>query len=89
MPHRLLTQIKPDFVILDLGSNDLASGTPTFQVATKLVEFADILRSRYHVNRVIISSVLNREAHLRHITPEQFSTAAYQTNHYIKNFADS
>ena len=59
-----------DLVILHLGSNNLT---------TKLLELGDILRSRYHVNTVIISSVLNREAHLRHITPEQFSTAAYRT----------
>ena len=89
LPHRLLTHTNPDFVILDLGSNDLASGIPPFQVATKLLELADILRSRYHVNTVIIASVLHRETHLRHITPAQFSTAAYQTNNYLKNFADT
>ena len=89
LPHRQLTHVKPDFVILDLGSNDLASDIPPFQVATKLVELAHTLRSRYHVNTVIISSILNRQAHLKHITPEQFATAAYQTNNYVKNFLDS
>ena len=89
LPHRLLQRLRPDFVILDFGTNDLASGTPPFEVAAKLVHLADRLRSQYHVDSVVICSVINRERHIRHLSPSQFAAAAYQVNNYLKNFVEA
>ena len=89
LPHRLLTQSKPDFAILDLGSNDLASRVAPLQVATALIELADVLRHRYHIRTIMVCSIVNRKAHLKDITPEEFQTAAYETNNYLQNYADS
>lgn len=88
LPHSLLTQVKPDFVILDLGTNDLANGTSPFTVAAQLTDLADKLRSRYHVSQVMICSVINRTSHLRTMTPQQFASAAYQCNGYLRDLAD-
>lgn len=87
IPHDLLLQSTPDFVILDFGSNDLASGSSPFQVASRLIQLAERLRSQYHVRSIVICSVLHRQAHLRTLSPQQFSAAALQLNSLMKDYA--
>lgn len=86
LPTHLLTRARPDFVILDLGSNDIATGTPPFDVAAKLIQITDILISQYHVRCVVMCSIVNRQSHIA-MPADQFATAAYQLNHYLRNFA--
>lgn len=89
LPHSLITRVKPDFVILDYGTNDLAAGTPPFTVATKLMHLAHQLRSQYHVACVMICSTLNRDCHLSTMTPSQFATAAYELNNYLRHLTQT
>ena len=84
LPHRLLKQVKPDFVILEFGTNDLAIGTHPFEVAAKLNRLADRLRSQYHVRTVVICSILYRQSNIHSLTPDQFKDAAFDTNNFIK-----
>ena len=87
LPHRLLLQIRPDFVILDYGTNDLVSGSSPFQVAAKMVKIAERLRTQYSVRSVVICSVINRHSHLRSLTTEKFADAALKLNLLLKDYA--
>lgn len=89
LPHRLLQRLRPDFVILDYGTNDLAIGTPPFEVAAKLVELAEKLRKQYHVAAVAICSIINRDRGIYNLSPSQFAAAAYQVNNYLRNFVQA
>ena len=84
LPHRLLTRVKPDFVILEFGTNDLAAGAHPFDVAAKLNSIADRLHNQYHVRTVVICSILYRKSHLRNLTRDQFTQAAFDTNSLLK-----
>ena len=87
LPHRLLQTVKPDFVILDLGTNDIALGAAPFDVASKIISLAETLRTRYFVNHIMVCSLIERNRHLFAMSPQQFSTAAYEVNNYLKHFA--
>ena len=87
LPHRILKQAKPDFVILELGTNDLAAGFSPFQVANRLEAIGCQLKSHYHVTSVTFCAILNRQAQLHNLTPDQFATAAYETNNYLRHYA--
>ena len=89
LPHRLLKRVKPDFVILDLGTNDLAAGAHPFDVAAKLNSVADRLHTQYHVRTVLICSILYRKSHLRNLTREQFTQAAFDTNNFLKKSTEA
>lgn len=54
--------VNPSFVIIQLGSNDLANGTPPLSVASTLVDFAkDLLASG--IKMIVICSVLPRSTY--------------------------
>ena len=84
LPHRLLQRVKPDFVILDFGTNDIVNGTHPFDVAAKLLQLADRFHSQYHVNTVVICSVINRQSRLNDLSPSQFASAAFDLNDFVK-----
>lgn len=88
LPHSLLRRAKPDFVIIDLGTNDLACNIPPFEIATKLFQLATDLITQYHVTAVVICSIINRERHIS-MTPPEFATAAFQLNNYLKHLAET
>ena len=77
-----LERIQPEVCILDIGSNDLAAGTPPLTVADRLVDIATRLISRHHVKVVIVCSVLYRTARV----PSQFHELVHSYNKILSHF---
>ena len=74
LPHCILCQSKPDFVIL--RTNDLAAGFSPFQVANRREAKACQLKSHYHVTSVTFCAIRNRQAQLQNLTSDQFNKQA-------------
>ena len=46
-PLKCVTKINPDFILLNLGTNDLAARTPPLEVAVRLVEVSKTLMKEF------------------------------------------
>ena len=68
VPHELLLEFCPDFVILNIGGNDLAQGTSPLVVASAVVQMGERLVRDYAVRDGIICSTIPRTGHLHGIT---------------------
>jgi hypothetical protein len=84
---RKIRSIRPDFIVLDLGSNDLASGTPPLDLAVRIVDIAKFLVEHYHVRHVAICSLVNRTAGLS-ISEHEFQARAFSCNKYLMDLCE-
>lgn len=87
LSRTVIRNVQPDFVILDLGTNDLALGKSPLEVAVELLDIAKILIANYRVKHVTLCSIINRASRLS-ITTEQFATAAYLCNKYLMDLCE-
>ena len=88
-PIDLCCHIRPHFVLLQYGSNDLAKGCLPLEVATKVVDIAHvILDACPSVKHVKILSVINRTGNL--LLPEgvTFSSQCYDFNKRMKDYCE-
>ena len=88
VPHELLLELCPDFVILNIGGNDLAQGTSPLVVASAVVQLGERLVRDYAVRGVIICSVIPRTGHLHGITPDLYTANTAQFNKCLPHFCD-
>ena len=84
LPSTLLNRVRPSYAIVDLGSNDLAAGVAPLEVATKLVDLANLLIEDHGLTHVTLCQILKRNSGLGHLTQAQFADLAYQTNNYLR-----
>lgn len=82
LPLTYLSTHSPHFVIIDLGTNDIAQGTDPLNVAMALLELAQTLCSLYSVKHVFICSVLFR-ADTR--ASSKINQNIFRLNGYLKN----
>ena len=61
LPHGLLRHYRPDVVILQIGTNDLAAGKSPAWVSYEVMNQARTLLEVYNVQYVIVCSALFRE----------------------------
>lgn len=75
----------PDFVVIDIGSNDLASGECPLKTASDLVDFSKRLIYEYGVKNVYICTALYRG---RNAVPDEktFAKKVVHYNDILKNF---
>jgi len=59
IPDFFLKQVNPGVIVLDLGTNDLAKGTPTETLILRLYQFACHLATSY-VTKVVLLSIIPR-----------------------------
>ena len=88
VPHELLLELCPDFVILNIGGNDLAQGTSPLVVASAVVQLGEGLVRDYAVRDVIICSAIPRTGHLHGITPDLYTANTAQFNKCLRHFCD-
>ena len=81
--NQTLKSIHPDFVIIDLGSNDLKDGQEPLSVAARLIELANHLISSIQVKVVVLCSALPRG---NPSTCTHLYNQIYRFNGYLKNF---
>jgi len=70
IPHTV-SLIQPDFVIIDVGTNDLAAGATPLSVASTLFEVCTSLILHHAVLHVTLCSALYRDSNI-HTTPQLF-----------------
>ena len=57
----MLSTVKPDIVILELGTNDLASnGKCPDELATEMITLVDIIHSHFGIKHVVVCQVIER-----------------------------
>lgn len=78
--------ITPDFVILELGCNDLDSNVLPLSVSSKLVDFAKKLLDHNLTKHVLIYSVLPREKSRYYLSNEKLKTVIDSHNRYLYHF---
>lgn len=75
----------PEVVVIDVGTNDLASNTPVQALAANLIKVAKtILKSG--VKRVILLETLERTPRGRHGAPPQFNVRVRDFNSHLKRW---
>ena len=82
-----LNHKKPRFVIIELGTNDLATGTCPLQVASAVVDIANAILQVRYVHHVVINSILPRSNNLS-IPPHHFLANLHRCNLYLSHFCD-
>ena len=88
LPYDELLHIRPGIVIIDLGTNDLAAGTPPIVVAVKVVDIAiDMMRNIHSIKYIQICSAINRDSNLR-ISNQDMCSAVQQFNRYVRHLCD-
>ena len=81
--HDILA-IAPTIVLLEIGTNDLASGMKPLSLAGQVVEFAKYLLSK-GVRRVVIAQVTFRDpTKSRYPVPENFQAAVTAYNNRVR-----
>ena len=65
LPTIAIDNERPHFVVLQIGTNDLACGVPPYEVACEVLNTAHELVMDYGVMRVVICGALYRIGHLR------------------------
>ena len=88
LPASLLKRETPTLAVLELGTNDLASGAPPLEVATAIMDIANCLVEEYGLKHVTVCQIINRKSGIGHLTPAQFAELAYKTNMYLKNICE-
>ena len=77
--------VRPDFVIIDIGTNDLAAGVQPLSVAVKVVDFAnDLLHRISSVKHVRICSAILRDR-VDISESELFKQKIFSFNNYLLN----
>lgn len=79
-------KVKPQIVILDLGSNDIAAGTPPLDVATSIIDLATHLINSLEVKQVTICSIIPRFERVKEGV--NFADEMYNCNKYLQNLAE-
>ena len=70
--HRAGSNLQnPDVILIHVGTNDLDSGMPAKDCASKLVDLAAELQQTYPTATIFISHLLSRQYHL----PQEHNTA--------------
>jgi lysophospholipase L1-like esterase len=77
-----------DIILLDLGTNDIASGVPVFQIANAISEWLSELRA-FHKGVICILSVVPRLGGLRGMSPESFMSESNRLETTLRNMAQS
>ena len=86
----VLNDIRPNFCVLHLGSNDLARGAPALEVAMAVVNLAEQLLERDHVDHVAICSVLPRTRSFRNgMDSDRFTRALKLCNTILYDCCDT
>ena len=84
LPSHQLQISNPDFVLLDFGTNDLASGAHPLTVAAAIMDRAQELIQKYNVKQVYICSALRRSGNLKISPSIHFEEIVQQYNCYLK-----
>lgn len=87
IPTTHITQIHPQFVIIDAGTNDLATGASPLSVASALLEVATTLINQHHTLHVTLCSILHRANNIK-MTPFQFQELANTHNNILKDLCE-
>lgn len=83
-----LGDTKPNFLIINLGTNDLATGVSPLDAAVKLVDLAKELLNDYKsIKHISLCSAIDREGKLQ-VNNETFASLIYNFNGYLKNLCD-
>ena len=88
IPASLLDRVRPSYAIVDLGTNDLASGSAPHQVATSVVNFATSLIRTYGIRHVTVCQIVSRHACIGRLTPARFADLANKTNQHLVRMCD-
>ena len=87
LPGVTIRNIRPDIVIIDLGTNDLVSGKQPHEVMDAIEEVCTTLLTTYRVRYIVLCSVLKRTTHI--MDTEEFSDLAYELNNCMKNYCST
>ncbi len=85
LPIETIKVIKPQVVILDVGSNDLVSGFDSATVASSIIYIAEKVRDDLEVEDVRICSILPRTA-TGGLSPQLFASRAYDLNARLQHY---
>ena len=83
LPISLVNAIKPQVVVLDIGTNDIVSWFNPLHVATSIIHVAEHMRDNLGVRDIRICSVLSRVA-MRDMVKEDFLCRAYEVNGHLR-----
>ena len=75
-----------DCVLLDVGSNDLASGESPLNVAAGILHAARRILKDHHVKHVAVCSILYRERAIGQMSAANFQDLVHKTNTYLRTF---
>lgn len=78
----LVQQYKPDILILELGTNDLALHAPEV-VGSKIDDLVHLLRDKYRVRVVVVCQVINRNLPHTHLPDSEFNVKAALLRQYL------
>ncbi len=83
IPNFKLRNFRPELVIMDIGTNDLAAGYKIRNIVQAILDLVLTFIQTYHVKQVIICSCLKREHGLRNLTMCQFEDLVYYFNYEL------
>lgn len=82
-PKYWLGKIRPDLLLLEIGSNDITLGWNSEYITEGIMRLVE--RARAELNCVVvIISVLPREARLGRVSVQEFDTCRYQVRDFVR-----
>lgn len=88
VPWKLIQIFKPRAVLIDLGSNDIANGLSPLNTAYQLTLLADKLHNTYHVEDIILCSIINRTEGLHSTSKNKFGADIQLFNKILKTLCE-
>lgn len=89
-----VTNVSPAIVLLDIGSNDIAhvvnkNANNMLQLASNVIDYANTLRSKHSVAKVIINSVVPRDSDNMTCTAKIFRDNMQLYNNFVKQWCET
>ena len=81
-----VARLQPDILILEVGTNDITSGTPPQVVFNRISSLCHELVERSTVKYIVLIQIINRRR-TRRCPISEFETRRQQYNHLIQQFA--
>ena len=84
IPTSELLSLKPDIVIIEVGSNDAAlSKTTINEIACQIIDHAESIRDLFHVSKTVVCSLIKREMGIQ-MSAQSFFRKIYGINGVLR-----
>lgn len=88
IPTTILRQ-RPTYLIVNIGTNDLASGICPLEVASTIVDCVHTIIRDWDIKHVYLCSALPRTTRIGQNTQAQFQELVYRFNHYLQTLCET